>query len=134
MATMFRTAFKSSVRLHLFLPQNLSHYFIHSPTTSILHHNPQLRASPSLRQPTSPILSTLARTRLLSTEARSQIQKAIDDSPLVLFMKGNPDAPQCGFSRAVVQVLDIHGVPPEKMKTYDVLADSELRSGIKEFR
>lgn len=49
-------------------------------------------------------------------------------------MKGNPDAPQCGFSRAVVQVLDIHGVPPEKMKTYDVLADSELRSGIKEFR
>ncbi|EIM86555.1 glutaredoxin [Stereum hirsutum FP-91666 SS1] len=108
MATMFRTAFKSS-----------------------------LRASPSLRQPTlshaSPILSTLARTRLLSTEARSQIQKAIDDSPLVLFMKGNPDAPQCGFSRAVVQVLDIHGVPPEKMKTYDVLADSELRSGIKEF-
>lgn len=41
--------------------------------------------------------------------------------------------PQCGFSRAAVQVLDLHGVPAEKMKTFDVLEDSELRSGIKEF-
>jgi len=41
--------------------------------------------------------------------------------------------PQCGFSRAAIQVLDLHGVPPEKMKTYDVLEDQELRSGIKEF-
>jgi monothiol glutaredoxin len=48
-------------------------------------------------------------------------------------MKGNPQQPQCGFSRAVCQVLDLHGVPPEKMKTYDVLQDLELRSGIKEF-
>lgn len=48
-------------------------------------------------------------------------------------MKGNPQMPQCGFSRAAVQVLDIHGVPAEKLKTYDVLEDSELRSGIKEF-
>ena len=48
-------------------------------------------------------------------------------------MKGTPAMPQCGFSRATVQVLDLHGVPPEKMKTYDVLEDPELRSGIKEF-
>lgn len=42
--------------------------------------------------------------------------------------------PQCGFSRAVVQVLELHGVRAgEKMKTFDVLADEELRSGIKEF-
>ena len=48
-------------------------------------------------------------------------------------MKGTPAAPECGFSRAVVQILDLHGVPSEKMKTYNVLADQELRSGIKEF-
>lgn len=48
-------------------------------------------------------------------------------------MKGTPQLPECGFSRAVVQVLDLHGVPPEKMKTYNVLEDQELRSGIKEF-
>lgn len=51
----------------------------------------------------------------------------------MLFMKGNPQMPQCGFSRAAVQVLDIQGVPPEKLKTYDVLEDPELRSGVKEF-
>jgi monothiol glutaredoxin len=48
-------------------------------------------------------------------------------------MKGTPAEPECGFSRAVVQILDLHGVPSEKMKTYNVLADQELRSGIKEF-
>jgi len=48
-------------------------------------------------------------------------------------MKGNPAVPQCGFSRASVQILDLHGVPKEKMTTFDVLEDQELRSGIKEF-
>ena len=71
--------------------------------------------------------------RMLSDEARTQIQKAVDSSPLVLFMKGTPAAPQCGFSRAVIQVLDLHSVPPEKMQTYNVLEDSELRSEIKDF-
>ncbi|KAF5383827.1 hypothetical protein D9615_003839 [Tricholomella constricta] len=71
--------------------------------------------------------------RHLSNEARSLIQKAITARPIVLFMKGTPQLPECGFSRAVVQVLDLHGVPQEKMQTYNVLADAELRSGIKEF-
>jgi monothiol glutaredoxin len=49
-------------------------------------------------------------------------------------MKGTPSIPQCGFSRAAIQVLiDLHGVPKEKMTTYDVLEDQELRSGIKVF-
>ena len=50
-----------------------------------------------------------------------------------IFTTGTPDAPQCGFSRAVVQILEMHGVPSEKMDTYNVLADQELRNGIKEF-
>jgi Glutaredoxin len=48
-------------------------------------------------------------------------------------MKGTPAEPQCGFSRAVIQVLGIHGVPMGKMETFDVLADDELRNSIKEF-
>ncbi|KAK0457883.1 thioredoxin-like protein [Desarmillaria tabescens] len=48
-------------------------------------------------------------------------------------MKGTPDYPQCGFSRAAIQVLDLHNVPAEKMKTFDVLEDQELRNAIKEF-
>lgn len=41
--------------------------------------------------------------------------------------------PQCGFSRAAVQILELHGVPPEKLKSFDVLEDSTLRSDVKEF-
>lgn len=48
-------------------------------------------------------------------------------------MKGNPAQPQCGFSRAVVQILDVQGVPMEKMHTYNCLDDQELREGIKEY-
>jgi len=48
-------------------------------------------------------------------------------------MKGNPATPQCGFSRAAVQILELHGVPPEKLKSFDVLEDSTLRNDVKEF-
>ncbi len=48
-------------------------------------------------------------------------------------MKGTPEEPQCGFSRAAIQVLELQGVPQEKLKTYNVLADQELRGGVKEF-
>ncbi|TEB33024.1 monothiol glutaredoxin-5 [Coprinellus micaceus] len=96
---------------------------------------PILNSSLRIARPTA---STVVKARLrayryLSQEARSTIQKAIEAKPLVLFMKGTPDAPQCGFSRAVVQVLDLHGVPPEKLQSYNVLEDPELRNGIKEF-
>ncbi len=62
--------------------------------------------------------------------AIAQIQKDITDNDVVLFMKGTPQFPQCGFSAAVVQVLTHSGV---KFKGVNVLADPELRQGIKEF-
>ncbi|TFK51975.1 glutaredoxin [Heliocybe sulcata] len=89
------------------------------------------RTAASRRTALSPGLQ-LAR-RYLSDDAKQKIQQAVESTPVVVFMKGTPDLPQCGFSRAVVQVLDLHGVSPEKMKTYNVLEDSELRTSIKEF-
>lgn len=59
--------------------------------------------------------------------------QAVAKSPIVLFMKGTPTVPQCGFSRAVVQILDVQGVPSEKLKSYNVLEDAELREAIKEY-
>ncbi len=59
-----------------------------------------------------------------------RIQGHVDGDPVVLFMKGSPVFPQCGFSAQVVQVLSLLGV---KFKAYDVLTDDELRQGIKEF-
>ena len=60
----------------------------------------------------------------------TRIRREIDDNPVVLFMKGTPMFPQCGFSAAVVQVLTNCGV---KFKGIDVLTDPSLREGIKQF-
>ena len=60
----------------------------------------------------------------------ARIQQEIADNDVVLFMKGTPMFPQCGFSAAVVQVLSETGV---KFKGIDVLPDPELREGIKAF-
>lgn len=48
-------------------------------------------------------------------------------------MKGTPEFPQCGFSRATIQMLGQQGVDPEKFAAYNVLEDPELRDGIKEY-
>jgi len=89
----------------------------------MLSSRPSLRSLPALP----------ASVRWLSQEVRQKLDTAVKVSPVVLFMKGTPDSPQCGFSRTVVQILDIQGVPKEKLQTYNVLEDPELRSGIKEY-
>ena len=60
----------------------------------------------------------------------AKIEEDVNDNPVVLFMKGTPVFPQCGFSAQVVQALSLLGV---KFKSFDVLSDDELRQGIKEF-
>ncbi len=59
-----------------------------------------------------------------------RIKDDISSNDVVLYMKGTPVFPQCGFSAAVVQVLSHVGV---KFKGIDILADPGLRQGIKEF-
>lgn len=66
----------------------------------------------------------------MSNPAHQQIQSTIDANDVVLFMKGTPMFPQCGFSAAVVQVLSHMGVP---FQGVNVLEDMEIRQGIKEF-
>ncbi|WP_305984111.1 Grx4 family monothiol glutaredoxin [Roseibium sp. MMSF_3544] len=58
------------------------------------------------------------------------IKNEVDSNDVVLFMKGTPNFPQCGFSGQVVQILDYVGAP---YKGINVLEDDELRNGIKEF-
>ena len=59
-----------------------------------------------------------------------RIRQEISDDAVVLYMKGSPIFPQCGFSAAVVQILTELGVP---FKGIDVLTDPSLRDGIKSF-
>jgi monothiol glutaredoxin len=60
----------------------------------------------------------------------AEIRSKIDASPVVLFMKGNPMFPQCGFSARVVQILKHSGV---NFDSVNVLEDPEIRDGIKAF-
>ncbi len=64
-------------------------------------------------------------------EAKEQIRQTITNHPVVLFMKGNPQAPQCGFSATAVQILKACGV--NTFASVDVLADPDIRQGIKDF-
>jgi monothiol glutaredoxin len=64
----------------------------------------------------------------MSTNER--IRELVEKNKVVLFMKGTKSFPQCGFSSALVEVLKREGVPFE---TVNVLADPEIRQGIKDF-
>lgn len=63
--------------------------------------------------------------------AQDRIRETVTGNPVVLYMKGTPQFPQCGFSAKAVQILKSCGV--NNLVTVDVLADPEIRQGIKEF-
>ena len=66
----------------------------------------------------------------MDEQIKNLIQSQIDDNEVCLFMKGTPDAPQCGFSMAVSNMLKILEV---KFKGVNVLEDQKIREGIKIF-
>ena len=63
-------------------------------------------------------------------EIQERIRKVIEENSVMLFMKGSPDFPQCGFSGRVVQILEACGA---EFNSADVLMDPELREGIKAY-
>ena len=66
----------------------------------------------------------------MNEETKNLIQSKINDNEVCLFMKGTPDAPQCGFSMAVSNILKILEV---NFQGVNVLETQELRDGIKQF-
>ena len=64
------------------------------------------------------------------TGASERIKADVESNDIVLFMKGTPAMPQCGFSATVIHILDHLGA---KYKGVNVLADPEIRQGIKDF-
>ncbi|XP_049875245.1 uncharacterized monothiol glutaredoxin ycf64-like [Pectinophora gossypiella] len=61
---------------------------------------------------------------------KEKIDKIVKNNKVVVFMKGVPDAPRCGFSNAVVQIMRMHAV---NYDSHDVLSDENLRQGIKDY-
>lgn len=69
--------------------------------------------------------------RLLSVDVpKENIGQLVKNNKVVVFMKGVPDAPKCGFSNAVVQILRMHGVTYD---SHNVLENEDIRQGVKEF-
>jgi len=62
--------------------------------------------------------------------SKEYFKDLVEKSSVVVFMKGTPAEPRCGFSNAVVQVMRMHGVDYD---AHDVLADDRIRNGVKEF-
>ncbi|XP_035218184.1 glutaredoxin-3-like isoform X2 [Stegodyphus dumicola] len=60
----------------------------------------------------------------------ARLQKLINKAPVMLFMKGSPSVPRCGFSKQVIALLDSHNA---KYETFDILEDFDVREGLKKF-
>ncbi|HLA36492.1 MAG TPA: Grx4 family monothiol glutaredoxin [Rhodocyclaceae bacterium] len=66
-----------------------------------------------------------------TTDVRQQIHATVTGNPVVLYMKGSPRFPQCGFSARAVQILNACGV--DDFVHVDVLADADIRQAIKDY-
>ena len=64
------------------------------------------------------------------TDPQGRIEQMLSGSPVFLFMKGNPESPQCGFSYKVTDILKSWKVP---FQSFDVLSDESIRQGIKDY-
>ena len=64
-------------------------------------------------------------------DTQAQIKEIVESSPVVLFMKGNAQFPQCGFSGRAIQILQACGVA--KPHTVNVLEDQDIREGVKAY-
>nr|ACH43748.1 putative thioredoxin-like 2 variant 3 [Taeniopygia guttata] len=63
-------------------------------------------------------------------QLHARLSRLVNAAPCMLFMKGSPKEPRCGFSRQMVQLLQQHGVA---FSTFDVFSDEEVRQGLKDF-
>ena len=67
------------------------------------------------------------------SDVQTWIKETVTNTPVVLFMKGTAQFPQCGFSGRAIQILKAVGVDTKTLKTVNVLDDPEVRQGIKEY-
>ncbi len=87
---------------------------------------------PSLLAENGPKLAMFTAFRGCSTKwSNESLTETVNKDKIVVFMKGTPDEPMCGFSRAVVKILEMHGV--ENFSAFNILDDEVLRRRIKEF-
>lgn len=84
------------------------------------------------KQLSAPLSNITLRFFASATEpdSKEKLEKLVKNNKVVVFMKGVPESPKCGFSNAVVQILRMHAVPYD---SHDVLSDESIRQGVKDF-
>jgi Grx4 family monothiol glutaredoxin len=80
--------------------------------------------------PPPPINTTTKTTndKIIDNTLNLKLTALINTAPVMLFMKGSPSAPRCGFSRQIVEILQSQSVP---FASFDILTDEDIRSGLK---
>eukprot|EP00300_Choanocystis_sp_HF-7_P025640 c27678_g1_i1.p1 GENE.c27678_g1_i1~~c27678_g1_i1.p1 ORF type:complete len:152 (-),score=23.07 c27678_g1_i1:24-479(-) len=101
------------------------------------HSSPAPLSSVMLRLATQSVAASLPRLArqlaTLSPEMSSTLKEAVKKAPVVVFMKGQPSAPRCGFSASVVEILRSQGVAQKDLHGIDVLENSGIRDAAKIF-
>ncbi|KAI5842934.1 thioredoxin-like protein [Morchella snyderi] len=87
-------------------------------------------APPAAATPPPTTTSSSAEEEAQTEDINTRLEKLVKAAPVMLFMKGTPAAPQCGFSRTLVALLREKGV---RYGFFNILADDEVRQGLKEF-
>eukprot|EP01118_Nematostelium_gracile_P020053 TRINITY_DN95_c0_g1_i1.p1 TRINITY_DN95_c0_g1~~TRINITY_DN95_c0_g1_i1.p1 ORF type:complete len:190 (+),score=78.96 TRINITY_DN95_c0_g1_i1:281-850(+) len=68
--------------------------------------------------------------KALKKDLNTKLKEIINQKPVMLFMKGNPEEPKCGFSRKIVEILNTENI---QFGSFDILQDEEVRQGLKTF-
>ena len=127
------------------MPQNLKPFYAASVTQNISRNRHSLLSIENQPHQNKPLAVKQKRKQLQIQTVKNQSSEAGDNgnidvskrisglvtaSDVVVFMKGIPSAPRCGFSNAVCQIFRMHNVD---IYSHDILEDEELRQGIKEY-
>ncbi|KAF2859631.1 glutaredoxin [Piedraia hortae CBS 480.64] len=95
-----------------------------------MHGRPGSLDEPAQSQPASKETAQPQKAAATKEELDARLSELVKAAPVMLFMKGTPSAPQCGFSRQTVSILREKGV---RYGFFNILADDEVRQGLKEF-
>jgi glutaredoxin-related protein len=102
-----------------------------SSLTSALQQHASTASLPPAQQTTTPAPAPAAPAPEAATEdLNERLAKLVKAAPVMLFMKGTPSAPQCGFSRTLVGILREKNV---RYGFFNILADEDVRQGLKSF-
>eukprot|EP00179_Madagascaria_erythrocladioides_P001622 CAMPEP_0198318900 /NCGR_PEP_ID=MMETSP1450-20131203/8147_1 /TAXON_ID=753684 ORGANISM="Madagascaria erythrocladiodes, Strain CCMP3234" /NCGR_SAMPLE_ID=MMETSP1450 /ASSEMBLY_ACC=CAM_ASM_001115 /LENGTH=370 /DNA_ID=CAMNT_0044022247 /DNA_START=60 /DNA_END=1170 /DNA_ORIENTATION=+ len=89
----------------------------------------ELESAPEPAVETKPVAVPEAPKKPSHEEVKGKLRRLINSNDIMLFMKGSPEQPKCGFSSKIVQLLDTERIP---YGTFDILTDMEVRQGLKE--